>query len=133
MGKILAVNDDGSMLFLLRMILEEAHYQVDTASGGEEALEKIHRDDFDLIVLDILMPQPNGFTVMKQLRSSPATASIPIIVLTALGDEASRQKAVEMGAQYFISKPFLIKDLVKRVEEVLDNQKAYSLTLPVAR
>jgi len=116
---ILVVDDDLRTLKLVGLVLNQEGYDVVAADSGEEALEKARAQDPDLIVLDVLMPGLNGYEVAQQLRADPATAGVPILMLTAKSDLNDRMTGFEVGADDYLTKPFHRDELVARVESVL--------------
>ncbi len=116
--QILVVDDERDLCEILQFNLTNVGYVVDIANSGEEALRKdISR--YDLLLLDVMMPGMSGFGVARHLKNDKATASIPIIFLTALGSEADVLQGFELGADDYISKPFSIKEVKARVKAVL--------------
>jgi len=124
--KILVVDDDAELVDLLSFNLKQAGYTVGTAFNGAEALAKARSFAPDLIVLDVMMPELDGFAVCEILRRDPATATIPILMLTALSSELGRMAGLGSGASDFMSKPFSPRLIVARVEDLL--KKASDLT-----
>ena len=120
--KILVVDDDAELVELVSFNLKQAGYTVGTAFDGAEALKKARTLEPDLIVLDVMMPELDGFAVCEILRRDRATASIPIMMLTALSSELGRMAGLGSGASDFITKPFSPRLLVARIEDLL--QKA---------
>ena len=117
--KILVVEDNTDLLAVLRLSLKAAGFAVATATNGIEALKKAHSLSPDLIVLDLVLPELDGFAVCETLRRGPATAPIPIVVLTGLTSEAARSAGLKAGACEFITKPVSPKHLVARIKELL--------------
>lgn len=115
MRSILAVDDEEDILELLSYNLKREPYQVHCASTGEEALRQVERTKPDLIILDLMLPGLSGLEITRRLKSSPQTSSIPIIMLTARGDESDIITGLELGADDYITKPFSVKILVARV------------------
>ena len=101
------------------MILGERDYELAFASDGQEALEQAARVAPDLILLDVMMPRMDGFTVCERLRSDVRTAFIPILMLTANGDENNRTKAYLVGTDDYMTKPFAVPELNARVTRLL--------------
>jgi len=120
--RILIVDDDVDLLELLRGALENAGYFVRTETTGEAALELAGTFHPELILLDVMLPQTNGFSVCEQLRSLPASANTPIMLMTALSGDFPRLEGIESGCNAYLSKPFQMRDLLLRVEELLSRQ-----------
>ena len=116
---ILLVDDEADLVTLLRYNLERAGLEVLTAPDGEEALLIVTERQVDLVLLDWMMPQMSGIEVCRQLRRKPATRNLPIIILTARGEEADRIRGLDTGADDYISKPFSTDELVARIRAVL--------------
>jgi CheY-like chemotaxis protein len=117
--KVLIVDDVQSTAELIQKIFDMAGYATDIALGGGEALEMASTQRFDCIMLDIMMPDMDGFEVCKQLKSSHFTATIPIVFISALIDEPSRQQGYAVGGEAFITKPFRFDDLFNTVDELI--------------
>ncbi len=116
--RILVVDDERDLCEILQFNLAAAGYQADVAYSGQEALEKgVSR--YDLLLLDVMMPGMSGFELADRLRNSDDTASIPIIFLTALGDEKDKLHGFDLGADDYISKPFSVREVMARVKAVL--------------
>ena len=124
--KILVVDDDAELVELISFNLKQAGYAVDTASDGVDALKKARSLEPDLIVLDVMMPELDGFAVCEILRRDATTASIPIMMLTAISSELGRMAALGSGATDFVTKPFSPRLLVSQIEDLL--KKASVLT-----
>jgi two-component system alkaline phosphatase synthesis response regulator PhoP len=119
MGKrILIVEDEKDIQDLLQRYLKREGYEVQTAEDGEAGLRKIAKDRFDLIILDLMLPQIDGMEICRVLRSQPRTASVPIIMLTAKAEETDRIVGLEMGADDYITKPFSPREVVARVKAI---------------
>ena len=115
MMRILIVDDEKPILNLIRISLCNAGYLCDTAEDGSQALEKIDQGKYDLILLDIMLPEIDGFELMEYIRP----LEIPVIFLTAKNAVTDRVKGLRMGAEDYIVKPFEIAELLARVEVVL--------------
>ena len=114
--KILIVDDEPQMLELLRAYLEKEEFLVDEATNGKEAMEKISNDLYNCVILDVMMPEKDGLSTCLEIRESSA---VPIIMLTARGDELDRIHGLELGADDYIVKPFSPRELVARVKALL--------------
>lgn len=117
--KILVVDDEAVLVETIAYNLEQAGYQVITAADGASALEVAHRDSPDLIILDIMLPEMDGLEVCRQLRREGNTATTPIIMLTARGDEIDKVVGLEVGADDYVTKPFGRRELLARVRALL--------------
>ncbi|CAK7005843.1 MAG: Transcriptional regulatory protein CseB [Peptostreptococcus russellii] len=113
---ILVIEDDKDIQELMVEFLKAKDYYVDAVSDGVKGIQKFKEKKYDLIILDIMMPNLDGFTTCKMIRNS---SNIPIIFLTALTDEADQMKGFELGCDDYITKPFSFNLLVKRVEAIL--------------
>jgi len=127
--RILIVDDDPDLLELLRFALAAEGFSVRTAATGPEALRKALRTPPDLVVLDLLLPGMNGFSVCEQLRLNPATAFIPVLMMTVLPGEFPHLVGVEAGANAYLNKPFRMEELVSCVRELLREQSGESALL----
>jgi len=125
MARILVVDDEDLNLRLIEALLRPQGYEVTLARDGAEALEKVRENPPDLILLDIMMPRMNGFETAGKIRSDPATMLIPIVMVTALQDVEDRVKALEVGADDFLTKPVDRMELRARVRSLL-KVKAYN-------
>jgi DNA-binding response OmpR family regulator len=118
-ARVLVVEDDADIAVLVRRYLERAGYLTDRASSGREALDLISARQPNLVVLDLMLPEVDGLEVCRLLRGNPSTAGIPIIMLTARGDESDRIVGLEVGADDYLAKPFSPNELVARVRALL--------------
>ena len=118
-NKILVVDDEEDILELVRYNLAREGYKVVCAATGEQALNKAGAEPFDLIVLDLMLPGIDGLEVAKKLKSKPDTRHIPIIMLTAKGEEADIVTGLELGADDYVTKPFSPRILLARVKAVI--------------
>ena len=116
---ILAVDDEAHILELLSFNLEASGYRVVTAATGEDALVVCAHERPALVLLDIMLPGIDGMEVCRRLKSAPTTADIPIIMLTAKGDEVDKILGLELGADDYITKPFSVRELTARVKALL--------------
>jgi diguanylate cyclase (GGDEF)-like protein len=122
--RVLVADDDPDILTVVKVNLELDGFEVVTAVDGEDALQKATSGPPDVIILDIMMPRMDGLTALHRLRSQAATASIPIILLTARGLPEDRVRGLELGADDYITKPFDITELAARVRAVLRRTQA---------
>jgi len=113
---ILIVDDDQAILRLLCTNLKARGYKITTAMDGEEALEAMEKDFVDLMILDLMMPKVDGVEVCRRIRE---WSSVPIIVLSARGDEKDKVKCLELGADDYLTKPFGIAELLARIKTAL--------------
>jgi len=118
--KILAVDDEPLYLRLLKVNLEPEGYEVITASDGEAALELVASKQPDLVILDVMMPKLDGITTCERIRQF---STVPIIILTARGEEQDRVRGLDVGADDYVVKPFSVTELVARVRAVLRRAK----------
>jgi len=122
--RILAVDDEKHIVRLVEVNLQRAGFEVATAYDGREALEKVKQDPPDLIVLDVMMPQLDGFSVLKALKQDPATKHIPVIMLTAKAQDADVFRGWQSGVDSYLTKPFNPLELITFVERILDSQES---------
>ena len=130
-ARILIVDDELSLRRLVRLYLAKAGFAVEEASTGPQALAALRRGDIDLAIVDVMLPEVDGFEVVRRARRS---SSIPIILLTARGEEASRVAGLEIGADDYVVKPFLAHEVVARVRAQLRRARGFEsdpLTLRV--
>jgi DNA-binding response OmpR family regulator len=120
--KILAVDDEKRMVRFIQLNLEQDGFQVITAYNGKEAIEAVRTQLPDLILLDIMMPDLNGFEVLKKIRE---VSTVPVIMLTAKGEEDDRIQGLELGADDYITKPVSPREMVSRIRAVLRRTKTF--------
>jgi DNA-binding response OmpR family regulator len=118
--KVLVVDDEPDIVELLRYNLIQEGYETFSAGSGMEALNQARKYLPDLILLDLILPDMDGFSICEILRCQPSTANIPVIVLTALAGEMPRLHGFEVGAADYCLKPIRPRDLRKRVRSILD-------------
>ena len=116
---VLVVEDDKIMGQMVAEILEDIGFQVTTATTGRIAMEKLAQHPADFIVLDVLLPEMDGFEVYTELQANSATRDIPVMIITAWSNEANRQRAAELGIQHFLPKPFTEDELVYTILTLL--------------
>jgi DNA-binding response OmpR family regulator len=118
-GRVLVVEDEPDISGLLTFHLEREGYQVVRARNGLDALQQVRARRPDLVLLDLMLPGIDGLEVCRQLRQDAATATLPVVMLTAKGEEVDRVLGLELGADDYIVKPFSPKEVVARVRAVL--------------
>ena len=133
MARVLIVEDSPDIADLIRLYLERAGHRVDTLTTGTEVLPHARESRPDAIVLDLMLPGMDGLLVCQALRRDAATSAIPIIMLTARGEEAERVRGLEVGADDYVTKPFSPKELVARVAALLRRAARPAPTGPVLR
>ena len=117
--KMLIVEDEEALLELLKFNFTKEGYKIDTATDGETALEKILYRSPDIIILDWMLPELSGIELCRRIRKHKEHKNIPIIMLTAKGEEEDKLRGLETGADDYITKPFSVNELVARVKAVL--------------
>jgi phosphate regulon transcriptional regulator PhoB len=130
--KILVVDDEPDIVELVSYNLKKDGFVVESASDGEQALNLINRNQYDLVILDLMLPGIQGIDLCRSIRNAPATENLPVIMLTAKTGESDRVLGLEMGADDYLSKPFSIKELIARVRAVLrrsSDKKTDSVTI----
>lgn len=123
-AKILTVDDEPDVLELIRFHLSKAGFEVVQAATGRQALEMIHEEKPDLVLLDLMLPDIDGFGVCELLRRNPDTASLPIIIVSAWGTPDSQSLGLDLGALDYVTKPFSPRVLVNRIQALLNNRAA---------
>ena len=120
MKKILIIEDDSFLQGLEAGKLEKEGYKVITASSGEEAMKKINEPEIDIILLDLILPNFDGFDILKKVRETEATKKIPVIVFSNLSEQKSIDKSKELGATDFMVKSnFTLDELIKHINSIL--------------
>ncbi len=126
--QIFIVDDEADIVELVSYNLKKEGFSVDAASDGETALAKIRKGKYDLLILDLMLPKIQGIELCRILRSDPKTAGLPIIMLTAKGEEVDRILGLEMGADDYMTKPFSPRELVARIKAVLRRSREKPVT-----
>jgi len=116
---VLVVDDDPSIVEMIRMGLEAEGMHVLSAGDGAEALEVLRKEHVDVVLLDIMMPRVDGWMALMEIRNDPATADIPVIMLTAKTQDLARILAFKQGVQQYVTKPFNLTELVVRVQSLM--------------
>jgi two-component system alkaline phosphatase synthesis response regulator PhoP len=124
---ILVVDDDPDILDNIIMVLETQPYRLATASDGKKCMEMVKEEVPDLLILDLLMPRMDGWGVIREMRSEPRFAGVPIMVLTTVVEDASRRRyeletGMAMDVQQYMQKPVMPVELIRRVENMLKAQ-----------
>jgi two-component system, OmpR family, phosphate regulon response regulator PhoB len=117
--QVLIVDDERDLVRLLEFNLRQAGFETVSAHGGEEALQRVRQRIPDLVVLDLMLPDVPGTEVCRQLKASPRTRHVPVLMLTARTDEVDRVVGFELGADDFVTKPFSVRELVLRIRAIL--------------
>jgi DNA-binding response OmpR family regulator len=122
--KILIVDDEPDIVETVTIMLQARHYEVITALGGEEGFTKARFERPDLVLLDIMMPDLDGYSVCSKLREDSHTKNIPIIMFSAKGEASSINKSYKMGADSFIVKPFSLAILLDKIGKLINNRSS---------
>ena len=117
---ILIVDDEPNIVMSLEFLMRKSQYQVSIARNGTEAIEALNRTPFDVVLLDVMMPDVDGYQVCRHLRALPAGAATKVIFLSAKSKEADMQKGYEAGADKYMAKPFSTRQLMAQVRELLN-------------
>lgn len=120
MAKILVVDDDIHATTLFETILTAKGFDAFIVNDSAIAVQTADSTNPDLIILDLMMPEPNGFEVCRMLRADPKYARTPIVIFTAMGDNESRTNALEAGANEFLTKPFRVEDLMEKIQSLIE-------------
>ncbi|MCS7251490.1 MAG: response regulator [Anaerolineae bacterium] len=123
MTRILLIDDDVQLLQMIRMMLERAGYEVFTSAEGADGIEKVRQLQPDLVILDLMMPDIDGFQVLQAIRSDPLISETPVLVLTARAQVVDREAALAARADDYLAKPVSQKELLDRVQEVLSRRR----------
>ncbi|HKW02858.1 MAG TPA: response regulator transcription factor [Vicinamibacterales bacterium] len=119
MSRVLVVEDSADIADLIRHYLERAGHTVEVVASGNDALPRARKTSPEIVILDLMLPGMDGLLVCQALRHDRSTAAIPVIMLTARGEEADRVRGLELGADDYVTKPFSPKELVARVAALL--------------
>jgi DNA-binding response OmpR family regulator len=131
MPHILVVEDDADISALIGHYLERAGHRVERVASGNEVLPRLRSSPADLVILDLMLPGMDGLLVCQAMRAEPATSAIPIIMLTARGEESDRVSGLELGADDYVTKPFSPKELNARVAALLRRAGRAASTAPL--
>lgn len=116
---VLIAEDEPSILESLDFILRRAGWNIESVTDGEAALDQVRRLQPRMLVLDVMLPKRSGFDVLKQLRADAATEALPVLILTAKGQQQDRRIAEELGADAFVTKPYSNAEVVRAVAQLL--------------
>ena len=119
---VLLVDDEPNIVLSLEFIMKQAGFEVRVARDGNEAIEAFEASIPDLVLLDVMMPNRDGYDVCQTIRANPAWKGIHIIMLTAKGRDIEREKGMALGADDYITKPFSTREVIARVEQFLDTE-----------
>ena len=122
-GRVGVIEDDADLSFTIRLNLERDGYTVSTWANGHEGLLGVQQGGLDFLILDLNLPDLDGFTICRELRRDPTTASLPIMMLTARASEQDRITGLELGADDYLTKPFSVRELLARVAAILRRAK----------
>ena len=117
--RILVVDDEADIVELVTYNLKKEGFIVDSVSDGESALTKVRKEKYSLLILDLMLPGIQGIEICRILRNDPKTAGIPVIMLTAKGEEVDKILGLELGADDYVTKPFSPRELIARVKAVI--------------
>lgn len=117
--KILIVEDEKDIVKMIEYNLQKEGFRVVSALDGQQGLARARRENPDLIVLDLMLPEIDGLTVCRELKKEPKTAGIPVIMLTAKAQEADKIVGLELGADDYLTKPFSVRELIARIKAIL--------------
>lgn len=123
MVKILVVDDDIHATTLFKTILTAKGYEAIIVNDSATAVQVANTTNPALIILDLMMPEPNGFEVCKMLRADPKFSQTPIVIFTAMGDNESRETASKIGAEEFLTKPFRVEELMHKIQTLIAQSK----------
>lgn len=118
--KILIADDEPNIVISLEFLMKREGFDVSVANDGEEAVRSIRSDPPDLVLLDVMMPKKTGFEVCQEIKAEPELASVRILMLTAKGRDTEVAKGLALGADAYMTKPFSTKELVAKVQELLE-------------
>lgn len=118
--RVLVVDDEPNIVMSLRYLMEREGFEVEVAPTGQEALGALDLRPADLVLLDVMLPDLDGFEVCRRIRANPAWRGTRIVMLTAKGREIERDKGLALGADAYVTKPFSTRELVARVKQMLE-------------
>jgi DNA-binding response OmpR family regulator len=116
--RVLLAEDEPNIVESLTFLLERAGFEINAEANGRRALETVLSDAPDVLILDVMLPDLDGYEILRQVRADPRTAELPILMLTAKGQKEDRETALECGADLFITKPFSNSDIIDAIEQL---------------
>ncbi|MHA1651771.1 MAG: response regulator transcription factor [Candidatus Helarchaeota archaeon] len=119
-AKILVVDDEPDVIELVTQILEKEDYQILTANDGEEALQKVHQEHPQVVLLDILLPKKNGYEICQEIKSDKNLLNTIVVMLTVKAFDSDRKQALQVGADYYFTKPFSAVSLLAFLQNILE-------------
>lgn len=131
MTRIAVIEDDADLGFTIRLNLEKDGFRVDHFANGQEGLLAVQGGTYDFLVLDLNLPDLDGFTICRELRRDPATRRLPILILTARSSERDRVTGLELGADDYLNKPFSVRELLARIHAILRRTHGFEETSEV--
>ena len=117
--RVLVVDDEPNIVMSLRFLMEREGFEVEVAATGQAAVAALERTPADLVLLDVMMPELDGFEVCRRIRAAPTWRATKIVMLTAKGRDVEREKGMALGADAYVTKPFSTRDLVAKVKRML--------------
>ncbi|MEQ8397509.1 response regulator [Thalassobaculum sp.] len=117
-ARVLIAEDEPNLIESLSFILGREGYEVSSVSDGDAVLERLRSDRPNVLILDVMLPKRTGFEILKLIKMDPALSGIPVMVLTAKGQERDRKTAEDLGADAFVTKPFSNQDVVDRIKRL---------------
>lgn len=121
--RILLAEDEPNIVAPLQYLLHRAGYEVDVQGDGHDALQAALTDQPDVMVLDVMLPGINGFEILRRLRDDPRSCDLPILMLTAKGQREDRERALKIGADLFVTKPFANAELIAAVDQLAQGRR----------
>ena len=121
---VLVVDDEPNIVMSLEFLMEQAGLEVRVAADGNAAIKALEAKVPDLVLLDVMMPKPDGYDLCRMIRANPEWQDIKIIMLTAKGRDVERERGMALGADDYVIKPFSTRELVERVKTMLEDRKA---------
>lgn len=116
---VLIVDDDADLAMIMRMVLTHAGFEAHSCLSGQDALDWLSQRTPDLILLDLMMPDINGFTILRKVRATETSKNLPVVILTAKADQKTRMESQSAGADAFLTKPINSKSLIEYVRRAL--------------